>query len=146
MNSPFQSLESLNRGRHISLLGYVGAATAGWAALEATEAFGVFIVPHGPNYAPEIGPTATFMVFSLEFTIGYLALFIILAVPMRLLAVKVESTTAKRLLPLVSGAAFALASGAFVWLNSSARDAYFLAMLFAVAGFVCMTVLQVAAK
>jgi len=146
MNSPFQSLESLNRGRHIGLLGYVGAATAGWAALEAIEAFLVFIVPHGPNYAPEIGPAGTFMVFSLAFTIGYLALFIILAVPMRLLAVKVESTTTKRLLPLVSGAAFALASGAFVWLNNSARDAYYVAMLFAVAGCVCMTVLQIAAK
>jgi len=43
------------------------------------------------------------MVFSLAFTIGYLALFIILAVPMRFLAVKVESATSKRLLPLVSG-------------------------------------------
>jgi hypothetical protein len=146
MNSPFQSLESLNRGRHISLLGYVGAAAAGWAALEAIEAFLVFIVPHGPNYAPEIGPAGTFMVFSLAFTIGYLALFIILAVPMRLLAVKVEGTTTKRLLPLVSGAAFGLASGAFVSLNNSARDAYFVTMLFAVAGFVCMTVMQIAAK
>jgi hypothetical protein len=146
MNSPFQSLESLNRGRHISLLGYVGAAAAGWAALEAIEAFLVFIVPHGPNYAPEIGPAGTFMVFSLAFTIGYLALFIILAVPMRLLAVKVEGTTTKRLLPLVSGTAFGLASGAFVWLNNSARDAYFVTMLFAVAGFVCMTVMQIAAK
>jgi hypothetical protein len=146
MNSPFQSLESLNRGRDISLLGYVGAAAAGWAALEAIEAFLVFIVPHGPNYAPEIGPAGTFMVFSLAFTIGYLALFIILAVPMRLLAVKVEGTTTKRLLPLVSGTAFGLASGAFVWLNNSARDAYFVTMLFAVAGFVCMTVMQIAAK
>jgi hypothetical protein len=146
MNSPFQSLESLNRGRHISLLGYVGAATAGWAALEATEAFVFFIVPHGPNFAPEIGPAGTFMVFSLAFTIGYLALFIILAVPMRFLAVKVESTTTKRLLPLVSGATFALASGAFVWLDSSALGTYFVAMLFAVAGFVCMTALQFAAK
>jgi hypothetical protein len=145
MNSPFQSLESLNRGRHISLLGYVAAAAAGWAALEATEAVLVFIVPHGPNYAPEIGPAATFMVFSLAFTIGYLALFIILVVPMRLLAVKVESTTTKRLLPLVSAAAFALASGAFVWLDGS-RGAYGVAMLFAVAGFVCMAVLQIAAK
>jgi len=85
-------------------------------------------------------------VFSLEYTIGYLALFIILAVPMRLLVVKAESTTTKRLLPLVSGAAFALVAGAFVWLDSSARDAYFVAMLFAAAGFVCMTVLQIAAK
>jgi len=119
---------------------------AGWAALETTFAICFFVIPHGPNFAPEIGPAGTFVVFSLAFTIGYLAPFIILAVPMRLLAVKVESTTTKRLLPLVSGVAFALASGAFVWLDSSARDAYFPAILFAVAGFVCMTVLQIAAK
>jgi hypothetical protein len=118
----------------------------GWAALEIPFAIWVFVIPHGPNFAPEIGPAGTFAVFSLEYTIGYLALFIILAVPMRLLVVKAESTTTKRLLPLVSGAAFALAAGAFVWLGSSARDAYFVAMLFAVAGFVCMTVLQIAAK
>jgi hypothetical protein len=146
MNSPFQSLESLNQGRHISLLGYCGAAMAGWAALETPFAIWVFVIPHGPNFAPEIGPAGTFAVFSLAYTIGYLALFIILAVPMRLLVVKAESTIAKRSLPLVSGAAFALASGAFAWLEFSARDAYFVAMLLAVAGSVCMTALQIAAK
>lgn len=97
MNSPFQSSESLNQGRHVSLLGYCGAAMAGWAALEAPFAIWVFLFPHGPNFAPEIGPAATFAVFALANTIGYLALFIFLAVPMRILVVRVESTVAERL-------------------------------------------------
>jgi len=146
MQRLFESLESQNRGRHISLLGYCGAAMAGWGALETPSAVWVFVIPHGPNFAPEIGPAATFVAFSLAYTIGYLALFIILAVPMRLLVVRGESTIAKRLLPLTSGAVFALASGTFVWLTSSARDACSVAMLFAVAGVVCMTVMQIAAK
>lgn len=78
------------------------------------------------------------MVFSLAYTIGYLALFIIMAVPRRPLVVKVESTTANRLLPL--------ASGAFLWLTGSARNAVFEAMLFALAGPACMSVMQIAAK
>lgn len=146
MNHPFESFESLNRGRHISLLGYVWAAMAGWAALEITFAILVLVIPHGPTFAPEIGPVGTFMVFSLAYSIGYLALFIILAVPMRLLVVKVESATAKRLLPLASAAAFALASGCFEWLTSSARNAYGVALLFAVSGAASMIVLQMAAK
>ena len=146
MQRLFESSESLNRGRHISLLGYCAAATAGWAALEITSAILVFVIPHGPNFAPEIGPAATFVAFSLVYTIGYLALFAILAVPMRLLVVKVESAIAKRLLPLASGAVFALVSGTFEWLDSSARNAYSVATLFAVAGVVCMIVMQIAAK
>ena len=119
---------------------------AGWAALETTSAIWVFVIPHGPNFAPEIGPAATFVAFSLVYTIGYLALFAILAVPMRLLIVRVDGAIAKRLLPLAAGAVFALASGTFEWLDSSVRNAYSVAMLFAVAGVVCMTVMQIAAK
>jgi hypothetical protein len=119
---------------------------AGWGALETPFAVWVFLFPHGPNFAPEIGPAATFAVFSLAYTIGYLALFIFLAVPMRILVVRTESTVPKRLLPFASAAAFALASGTFEWLESSAKGAGFLVMLFAVAGVVCMIAMQIIAK
>jgi hypothetical protein len=146
MNNPFQSSKYLQQGRHVSLLGYCGAALAGWGAFETPFAVWVFLFPHGPNFAPEIGPAATFAVFSLAYTIGYLALFVFLAVPMRILVVRAESTVPKKLLPFASAAAFALASGIFEWLESSARDASFLVMLFAVAGAVCMIVMQIVAK
>lgn len=146
MNSLFQSLTSLNPERRVSLLGYCGAAAAGWAALECMFAVWVFVVPHGPNFGPEIGLEASFMVFSLVYTIGYLALFIIMALPMKLALMRAQGALAKRLLPLVSGAVFALVSGVFEALNSSAQDAYGVAILFALAGVACMVTLQVAAK
>ena len=146
MSEMFQGFESLKPGRQVSFLGYCASALAGWVAVEVTLAICFFVIPQGPNSAPEIGPAATFVVFSLGFTIGYLALFVVMAVPLRVLAVKIEGRIAKRLLPLASGAAFALVSGGFVWLDSSARNVGPSAMLFALAGIVCMAVMQAAAK
>lgn len=130
----------------ISLQGFFAAATAGWAALETTLAVWFFVIPHGSNFALEIGPAASFAVFSWVYTIGYLALFILLVLPMTILLTKVESTIAKRLLPLASGAVFGLVWGAYVWLTNSTRNAYSEAILFSVAGVACMTVMQITAK
>jgi hypothetical protein len=146
MSEMFQGFQSLKPGRQISFLGYLASAFAGWAALEIALAIPFFVIPHGPNFAPEIGPAATFVVFSLAFTSGYLALFVVMAVPLRLLVVRTEGSIAKRLLPLASGVAFALVSGVFVWFESSARNVEASAMLFAIAGIACMAVMQVAAK
>ena len=142
----FESLDPLKRGQYISWLGYVGAAACGWVALETPVAIWVFAIQHGPNFAPEIGPAGSFVVFSTAYTIGYLALFILVAAPMRILVVKRESTVANRLLPLASAAVFALASGVFEWLNGSAENPGPLAALFAISGAVCMIAMQVVAK
>lgn len=145
MSEMFQGFESLKPGRHISLLGYCGSAFAGWAALEAALAFYLFAIVRDPNTS-EIGLVGFFELSSLGLTIGYLALFLVMVVPLRLLVAKAENIAAKRTLPLVSGAAFALLSGVFVWLNSSAHNAYFAAVFFGFAGIACMSVLEVVAK
>lgn len=84
--------------------------------------------------------------FSAALTIGFLILFLVMAVPLRLLVVKADGHIAKRLLPLASGGVFALLSGVFVWLESSARNVGMVAVHFAIAGIACMAVMQIAPK
>ena len=145
MSERFRGFESLKQERRISLLGCCASAFAGWAALEAALAFYLFAIVRDPN-ASEIGLVGFFELFSIALTIGYLALFVVMAVPLRLLVAKAESAVVKMLLPLAAGAAFAVVSGAFVRLNSSAHNAYFVAAFFAFAGVACMSVLELVAK
>ena len=146
MTEMFQGFESLRQQPEISLLGYCASALAGWATIEIPLAIEFFLIPHGSNFAPEIGPVATFVVFSVGLTIGFLILFLVLAVPLRLLLAKADGHIAKRLLPLASAGAFALLSGVFVWFESSARNVGMVAAHFAIAGIACMAVMQIAAK
>jgi hypothetical protein len=60
------------------------AATACIIWLVLAIAFYVFMVliPHGPNFAPELGPTGAFLIFGLVFSLFYLgaAVFIGLSI------------------------------------------------------------------
>lgn len=43
----------------------------GVAVLVAEQAIFYFLVPHGEHFAPELGPTGAFMVFTVAFAVAY---------------------------------------------------------------------------
>lgn len=42
-----------------------------WAALLPTYAVFVFLMPHGPDFAPELGPAGAFLYFVINYSIPY---------------------------------------------------------------------------
>jgi hypothetical protein len=57
------------------------ALLAGWISLEAIDAFLIFAIPHGPNFAPEVGPSGEFFISGIIHSLFYLADFALIAVP-----------------------------------------------------------------
>ena len=57
------------------------SALVGWLALVIVWAGYVFAVPHGPHFAPEVGPFGAFIVFGLVYSTFYLLDFILIVVP-----------------------------------------------------------------
>ena len=57
------------------------AGLAIWLAVIGIWAAFVFLVPHGPNYAPEVGPTGIFQILGIIFSVGYFGIFCFFIVP-----------------------------------------------------------------
>ncbi len=57
------------------------SGVAGWAAFIAAFAAYVFLIPHPPGFAPEIGPFGSFVFFGVVFTACYLLEYMLIAVP-----------------------------------------------------------------
>ncbi len=57
------------------------AVTTLWVALIALYAFYVFVYPTVPNYGPELGPTASFEIACVFYSLYYLGFFLFIVVP-----------------------------------------------------------------
>jgi hypothetical protein len=62
-------------------LGALLGALTGLSILILALATQFFVLPHGPNSAPEMGPLGTFFVFSLLFSVSYVCIFLVAAIP-----------------------------------------------------------------
>ena len=68
----------MNRGPFASLaLGCL----SGWLALIVVFAAWIFVVPHDRDFAPEVGPSGTFIIYGLVFSFFYLLDFWLITVP-----------------------------------------------------------------
>ena len=65
-----------------AIVSIVIALLAGWVAFVAIHAGLIFLVPHGPHFAPEVGPSGAFLIFGAVYTGFYLADFALIAVPL----------------------------------------------------------------
>jgi len=54
------------------LFRYVQLAIGLWVCLVAIFAGWVFLLPHGPHFAPEIGPFGTFLYFVALYSVPYI--------------------------------------------------------------------------
>ena len=57
------------------------SAFGGWVSFISLEAAYVFVVPHGPGFAPEIGPFGSFFFFAVIHSGYYLVGFFAITVP-----------------------------------------------------------------
>ena len=121
--------------------GLLWAAIGGWVAHASTVAMYIFAI-HGPYFAVRVNRLGAVILGSLLLTPGYIALFITSSAAFSLL--KRLRTVSRMLLPIGSGMAYAIASGAFTryWLHSSVPDAHFTAALFVPSGIVCTLLMQ----
>lgn len=58
---------------HFEILPAVGSALAGWLAMILPFAVWMLVIPHGPGFAPEIGPMGSFLFFGAGMTAVYFA-------------------------------------------------------------------------
>ena len=59
---------------------YIRVAFALWLLLVAALAIYAFVIPHGPNFAPEIGVWGSFVFFAVTYSFVYLALVSLIGV------------------------------------------------------------------
>jgi len=57
------------------------SAVVGWVAMVAAWAIYVFLIPHGPNPAPEVGLYGAFLIFGIMFTYAYIAAYFFVVLP-----------------------------------------------------------------
>ena len=62
------------------VLRFVTIASAIWALLMAADAVWFFVIPHGPAFAPEVGPLASFTIFGGIFSVAYFSAVAVIAV------------------------------------------------------------------
>ena len=112
------------------------SAIIGWVALTAADATYVFLFPHGPGFAPEIGPLGAFIVFGLLFSACYVIEFLLIAVPFHFFLRSRRSVS--RFWPrcLLGGALFAIGAAVAALCNGSdSGDSLYVAVLAFIAGF-----------
>jgi len=74
-------LEAMSRISESSVVSLIRGASIGWVAMIAVFASYMFLLPHGPHFAPEVGPVGSFMTFGTVYSIIYLVDFVLLAIP-----------------------------------------------------------------
>lgn len=70
---------SMNSQPHHSLLNSIIAMAAGWVVVITVLATEFFVVRHDEHFAPEIGPLATYLVFSAALTAVHILNFLIVS-------------------------------------------------------------------
>ena len=131
-----------NRSRHL-LATLALSALAGWLALAIVLATHIFVLPHGPHYAPEVGPVGAFIIFGGILSCFYLLDFLLITVPGRLFVPR--RIWPGPLLRGISGAAlFCLSVPLWCFASNSPSDndmPYFMALA-AVAGAASFVLLK----
>jgi hypothetical protein len=59
----------------------IHSASTGWVAMIAAFAVYIFLLPHGPHFAPEVGPLGAFIIFGIMLSGFYIVDFVFLAIP-----------------------------------------------------------------
>jgi hypothetical protein len=75
----------MNISGRTALVSLVLSALVGWLGFVIVWAGYIFVLPHGPHFAPEVGPSGAFVIFGLVYSFFYLLDFLLIAVPCFLL-------------------------------------------------------------
>src|ERR1700730_5112029 len=123
---------------------FVLSALLGWASFIAIFATYVFVLPHRPDFAPEIGPFGSFVFFAVMFSGYYLVGFFAITIPAALVGQASARRPSKWQWSVIGGILFAcvLLLWHIVTFRFKIYDTLFMMLLAFAAGFASFLLLS----